>query len=215
MIPAKILLIEGKGAADSLQQPLSSRGHRVVVAHTGRSGLRRIATSPPDVIIVDGTSLTNGPQICQMMPPTIPIILIVAGEPPECDAADVCLVKPFTLQKLLTRIEWLMPLHWCNVLRAGDLALDLDHHRVFRNGRKVHLTLKQARLLETFMRHPGEILNRSFLIRHVWQTDYLDDTRTLDTHISWLRRAIEPNPAEPRYIRTVPGIGYRFEASPQ
>jgi len=219
MVQARVLLIEGKGAsANSFRQPLEKKGHLIHVVHTGRSALERLVTAPPDIIIVDGASLsTSGTRICQMLhehSPTTPIILIRGeGKPADRGAADACLVKPFTPRKLLNRIERLMPARWGEVLRVGDIALNLGQRCVIRNGRETRLTPKQFRLLEAFMRRPGEVLSRRFLMHHVWQTDYIGDTRTLDVHIRWVRQVIEENPDEPRYLRTVRGIGYRFDGT--
>jgi DNA-binding response OmpR family regulator len=73
-----------------------------------------------------------------------------------------------------------------------------------------HLTPKQAHLLELFMRHPGEVLTREFLMKQVWDTDFTEDTRTLDVHIHWVREAIEEDSGSPKYLHTIRGVGYRF-----
>jgi DNA-binding winged helix-turn-helix (wHTH) protein len=106
-----------------------------------------------------------------------------------------------------------MPARGGEVLRVGDIALNLAQKCILRNGREKRLTPKQFKLLEAFMRRPGEVLSRRFLMRHVWQTDYIGDTRTLDVHIRWVRQIIEDDPDKPRYLRTVRGIGYRFDGS--
>jgi DNA-binding response OmpR family regulator len=97
-----------------------------------------------------------------------------------------------------------------NLLFACGLTLDLTTQEVFVNGTSRHLTPMQCRLLATFMRHPGQTLSRAFLMKEVWGTDFLDDTRTLDVHICTLRRQIEASPSRPRLIRTIRGVGYRF-----
>ena len=79
------------------------------------------------------------------------------------------------------------------------------------NGREKRLTPKAASLLEVFLKHPEETLDRAFLMRQVWDTDYIGDTRTLDVHVRWVREAIEPEPGKPCHILTVRGVGYRFE----
>jgi len=94
---------------------------------------------------------------------------------------------------------------------VGDVALNLEQRCVVRGNRETHLTPKQAHLLEILMRHPGEILSRAFLMKQVWDTDYLGDTRTLDVHVHWVRNAIEQDPRSPVYLRTIRRIGYRFE----
>ena len=96
-------------------------------------------------------------------------------------------------------------------LRAGDLTLDLDARCVVQDGVATHLTFKECALLKIFMNNGGEVVSRKRLMKEVWDTDYLGDTRTLDVHIRWLREKIEDDPSEPALLRTVRGVGYRFE----
>ncbi|MER3459365.1 MAG: hypothetical protein C4309_12710, partial [Chloroflexota bacterium] len=143
--------------------PLEKKGHQVHVVHTGQSALERLATAPPDVIVVDGISLrSSGTRICHLLHehvPTIPIIVLRAeGESTDAGDADVCLVAPFTSRKLLNRIERLMPARGGEILRMGDLALNLTQKRVICNGREKRLTPKLFKLLEAFMSRPGEVL---------------------------------------------------------
>ncbi len=95
-------------------------------------------------------------------------------------------------------------------LRACDLTLDLGKRCVVKDGVEKHLTFKECALLKTFMSNGGEVLTRKRLMKEVWDTDYLGDTRTLDVHIRWLREKIEDDPSEPSLLRTVRGVGYRF-----
>jgi DNA-binding response OmpR family regulator len=138
---------------------------------------------------------------------------------------------PFSPQKLINRISWLLPTPESEVLRRGELTFHVKRRSVIRSGggvdvpvlllysegeapehaRERHLTPKQAQLLELFMRHPGEVLTREFLMKRVWETDFTGDTRTLDVHIHWVREAIEEDTGSPRYLHTVRGVGYRFE----
>ncbi|MEW6231424.1 MAG: response regulator transcription factor [Chloroflexota bacterium] len=99
-----------------------------------------------------------------------------------------------------------------NPLRCGRLTLDQDQQIITRDGEPLRLTLKEYRLLSTFMTHSGEVLPRKFLIKEIWETDYMGDTRMLDVHIRWIRQKIEDDPSSPLYLRTVRGVGYRFEA---
>ena len=97
-------------------------------------------------------------------------------------------------------------------LRVGGLALDLDRRSVTpRDGEEKRLTPKECALLYAFMNRGGEVLTRRYLMKEVWETDYLGDTRTLDVHVRWLREKIEEEASEPIYLRTVRGVGYRFE----
>ena len=97
-------------------------------------------------------------------------------------------------------------------LQCGRLCLMIRAGEIYRDGEPLTLAPKEFELLSTFMRHSGEVLPRSFLIHEIWDTDYLGDTRMLDVHIRWLRRKIEDDPSSPTYLRTVRGVGYRFEA---
>ena len=97
-------------------------------------------------------------------------------------------------------------------LRCADLQLDLENRHVVKgNGQAQRLTPKECHLLATFIRNRGEVLTREFLMREVWETEYTGDTRTLEVHVHWLRRKIEDDPSNPRYIHTVRGVGYWFE----
>jgi len=98
-------------------------------------------------------------------------------------------------------------------LVAGDLTLDLAERCVVKDGIPTHLTFKECALLEILIRNNGEVLTRKQLMKEVWDTDYLGDTRTLDVHICMLRRKIERHPHQPVLIRTLRGVGYRFEAA--
>jgi len=95
-------------------------------------------------------------------------------------------------------------------IRCGRLCLFPHLGRITKDGEELHLSPKQFHLLSTFMHHAGEVLSRSFLMREVWHTDYMGDTRLLYVHIHWLREKIEDDPHSPVYLRTVRGVGYRF-----
>ena len=95
--------------------------------------------------------------------------------------------------------------------KTGDLSLDLEKRCVTKGCAAIHLTPKECALLATFMDNGGEVLTREFLMKEVWETDWTEDTRTLDVHIRWLREKIEDDPSNPIYLRTVRGVGYRFE----
>lgn len=96
-------------------------------------------------------------------------------------------------------------------LQAGGISLDLENRCVTKGKVTVRLTPKECALLRTFMNNGGTVLTRKFLMKEVWDTDWTEDTRTLDVHVRWLRERIEDNPSKPIYLRTVRGVGYRFE----
>jgi len=101
------------------------------------------------------------------------------------------------------------------VLTAGPITLNQAAMTVTKGGQTYKLTPKQAQLLAMFMRNPGKILERKMLVKDVWETDYLGDTRMLDVHIRWLREKIEDDPSHPVYLTTVRGVGYCFNVPPE
>jgi DNA-binding response OmpR family regulator len=142
-----------------------------------------------------------------------PILLILAADQKIASDpnVDVVLSLPFTQRKLLNRIRPLIPGDSENLLHVGPVRLDMGRKRVRCLGREATLTPRLAQLLKQFLEHPGEVIERGLLFREIWNTEYTGDTRTLDVHISWLRQAIEENPREPRFLKTIRGLGYRFD----
>jgi len=211
--PESILLVQGF-TKDALEPILEQAGLSVVRARNGKQAVEQVQKRVPAIIVVDVMSLRIGRQRLRQklrrLAGELPIIWIteMSNGMEESGPADFYLTRPFLAEELITQIRSLTE------LRAGDLVFHVLERTVYRGGRAVRLTPKQARLLETFMRHPGEVLSRRFLMKHVWNTDYLGDTRTLDVHIRWVRQAIEENPSRPVLLRTVRGVGYRFEVPP-
>ena len=126
-------------------------------------------------------------------------------------SADIILFLPFTPQKLINRIRHLLPEDVKNSVHAGAVRLDMDKKIVRCQGKRSRLTPRLVSLLKILIEHPGEVLERKILFSKVWETDYTEDTRTLDVHISWLRHAIESDPDHPKFIKTVRGVGYRLD----
>ncbi len=216
---SKILCIEGKYAATpAFASQLEKKGHIVTLVTTGKAALATLPELKPHVVVVNAPSMrTTGLRICQSVRAGIdglPIILISEeGNAPNME--DVCanavLELPFTVRKLHNRVQALLPLRSTNILKAGAIQLDLVQHQVRCQKRKTHLTPRLAAILEILMRRAGEVVVREELFRKVWDTDFTDDTRTLDVHISWLRKALEDDPRKPRYLKTLRGVGYRLD----
>ena len=215
---AKILLIEGKRTEHaSFVTGLIKKGFQVETVANGTAALTHLTEDRPHLVLVDAASMrTSGRRICQSIRqqvPGLPITLVLAAKMPEQDKfeADVVLVQPFTLQKLLNRIRPLLPVEPRDVLTAGPLQLDLEQRMARLDNRQARLTPRLVVLLRTLMEHPGEVIERKALFSQVWDTNYTEDTRTLDVHMSWLREAIEEDPRHPVYIKTVRGVGYRLD----
>ncbi len=218
MTDAKLLVIEGKHADHPAFVPaLRKKGFTVEAVASGSDASARLAAGmDPDVVIVNAASLrTSGKRICQSLRGKIKKQCILLILDPDQDTekvdADVILSLPFTPQKLINRIRHLLPGDGKDSLHAGPVRLDVDKRIVRCMGKQARLTPRQVGLMKYLIDHVGEVIERKVLFSKVWETDYTDDTRTLDVHISWLRHAIEPDPDAPRFIKTVRGVGYRLD----
>jgi DNA-binding response OmpR family regulator len=213
-----LLVIEGKHADHPAFVPaLRKKGFVVELVANGSGALASLAGGfKPDVIVVNAASLrTSGKRICKSLrdkAPKLPILLILDPDQEiEKVDADVTLSLPFTAQKLVNRIRHLLPGDDGDNIHAGPVRLDVEKRIVRCQGKQTRLTPRLMRLLRTLIDHQGEVVERKVLFSYVWETDYTDDTRTLDVHISWLRRAIEEVPEEPKFLKTIRGVGYRLD----
>lgn len=214
----RLLWIKGSWSVSPTFIPeLRNKGYLIDTVSTGGEALTRLDDFNPDLIVVNAASMgSTGTRICrslQLRSDGLPILLISSsdfqGSKDIC--ADVVLRLPFTTRKLVNRIKILLPGEGRNLLHAGPIWLDLERKRVRCRSRESSLTPKLTALLVVLMESPGEVIERDELFRQVWETQYTGDTRTLDVHISWLRKAIEEDPREPRILITVRGFGYRLD----
>ncbi len=210
-----VLLVEGRKPASERLAPILSREYDLTTARTRREALARISERHPAVVVLDAPSLRfSRRRFCETLENNgvdVPVLLLYEGsKAPKGVGARAYLRHPFSLQKLMNRISWLLPAPDSEELTAGEVVFNVKRRSVTMGERESHLTPKQARLLELFMRHPGEVLSRKFIMKQVWETDFVDDTRTLDVHIHWVRQAIEHDTGTPKYLHTVRGVGYRF-----
>jgi two-component system alkaline phosphatase synthesis response regulator PhoP len=222
-VSLKIFLI-GKDASTlgSLKFNLEKKGYTVSSVRSRKKALERVVADKPDLIILDATSpRLDGGRTCQALRQKVGEVPIILISQPANDSgqaeADFYLPAPFTFRKLANRIKRVVQSigQSGEILQVGDLILNLDRHSVIRGSKRYQLTPKQFNLLEIFMRNPGKVLSRKFLMKNVWDTDYVGDTRTLDVHVRWIREKIEEDPSSPVYLSTVRGVGYRFEVPEQ
>lgn len=218
MKDATIFVIEGKKAErPTFSAQLQKKGFTVATAQNGSEALKRLDETAPDLVVVNAASLgSTGVRICQSLQEKqqehLSIVLIVdEGKTVEKSAADIVLNLPFTVQKLVNRIKPLLPGDGANVIHVGPIRLDLEQRRVRSLGKNARLTPRLATLLQILLQHRGEVIEREELFKKVWDTNYTGDTRTLDVHVSWLRRAIELDPDHPKFLHTVRGVGYRLD----
>ena len=214
---ATILVIEGRHAEiPSFATDLQKKGFDIRSFQNGGQAVSKIKQINPSLVVINAASLrSTGIRIClsvRKKEPKLPIILILETEKTvDKDLAESVLALPFTVQKLVNRIKALLPSDGKNVVTAGPIQLDLEHKRVRCLSKSAKLTPRLITLLQILMEKHGEVVEREALFKKVWETNYTGDTRTLDVHISWLRRAIEIDPNNPKFLKTIRGVGYRLD----
>lgn len=215
---------------------LESQGYKVVAAEEGHQALRLAREIIPDLILLDlMLPGMDGYEVCRLLRAHaalqhIPVIMLTArGE--ELDVvlglemgADDYVTKPFSVRELMSRIKAHLRRNGTRqekqdtaprteeVLTAGQITLKPDEYKVYVAGKPVNLTHKEFELLKVLMLNKGIVLKRDFLLEKIWGYEAEIDTRTVDVHIRYLRQKIEENPAQPRYIETVRGVGYSFRS---
>ena len=226
---ARILVIEDESSfSEAISFLLRKEGFEVGVADNGQSGLEEYERHGADLILLDlmlpGLS---GTEVCRQIrtKSQVPIIMLTAKDA-EIDkvvglelGADDYVTKPYSSRELIARINAVLrrtqnPENEIEngIITIGSIRLDIDRHQMSVNSVAVALPLKEFELLEFLMRNSGRVLTRSQLIDRVWGSDYFGDTKTLDVHIKRLRAKIEVDPANPIFIQTVRGLGYKFES---
>ncbi|NJP06389.1 MAG: response regulator transcription factor [Chloroflexaceae bacterium] len=223
-----ILLVEDETTlAETLCYNLEREGYQVRQALDGIQGLEMARNEGADLLILDiMLPRLDGLSVCRILrqESDIPIIMLTARQD-EVDriaglelGADDYVSKPFSLGELLARVRAILRRterqptgDKREILDCGGLRVDARSRRAWRNGVELTLPQKAFDLLTCLMRNRGIALSRDLLLERVWGYDFLGDSRTVDVHIRWLREKIEPEPASPRYIQTVRGVGYRFD----
>ena len=215
---ASVLLVEkARSSIDWILQSLEKKGYEASLARNEQQAVQQATSETPDLIILNATSRKiDGPRICRTLHEKvaeIPIILILAKGQKGDDSmgATVILTPPFTFRKLFNRIRGILRSDEGETLQAGRLTLNLGTRRVNNGSKERRLNPKELELLKVFMRSPGRVLSRKFLMKKIWKTDFMGDTGTLDVHICRLREKIEEKPSSPKYLRTVRKVGYRFD----
>jgi len=223
----RVLIVEDEESfSDALSYMLRREGFDAVVSPTGPEALEEFDRGGADVVLLD-LMLPGlpGTEVCRALRSrgNVPIIMLTARDG-EIDkvvglelGADDYVTKPYSARELVARIRAVLRRRGESepptdaVLAAGPVRMDVERHVVAVDGAQVALPLKEFDLLELFMRNAGRVLTRMQLINRVWGHDYVGDTKTLDVHVKRLRAKIEPDPANPTYLLTVRGLGYKLE----
>ncbi|HUY12196.1 MAG TPA: response regulator transcription factor [Terriglobia bacterium] len=225
----KILLVDDEpGLLRVLKDRLESEGYTVETAADGAQGLERASTGLFDLILLDVMlPLKSGIDVCRDLRQhnlTTPILMLTArGKTIDKVlglkiGADDYLSKPFDMMELLARMEALLRRppqkdpEEPSAFSFGNVRVDLKGTEVRRAGKAVSLSAREFQLLRYFIEHRGVTLSRQELLREVWGYTATPATRTVDVHVAWLRQKLEPDPSEPKFILTVPGLGYKFGA---
>ncbi len=223
----RVLVVEDEESfSDALSYMLRKEGFEVAVTPTGTEALDEFDRNGADLVLLD-LMLPGlpGTEVCRQLRSrsSVPVIMLTAKDS-EVDkvvglelGADDYVTKPFSSRELVARIRAvlrrgtdageLVPA----VLEAGPVRMDVERHVVSVASEPVRLPLKEFELLEFLLRNAGRVLTRGQLIDRIWGADYVGDTKTLDVHVKRLRAKIEPDPAQPTYLLTVRGLGYKFE----
>lgn len=203
---------------------LEHGGFRVVSAVDGRQALSVARQARPDLVVLDlNLPGLDGLDVCRALrrESDLPIIMLTARAE-EADrliglelGADDYIVKPFSPRELVARVRVILrrvrgDLRGSMLVRAGDLEIDLAGHRVWRTGEPVRLSRTEFNLLALLAQHPGQTFTRGQIVDRLHQVAFEGVDRSIDAHVKNLRRKLEPNPAEPRYVLTVFGVGYQF-----
>ena len=227
----KVLVVEDdRTLREALRYNLVAEGFDVLVASDGGEGLVSARQDNPDVVVLDlMLPSLSGIEVCKTLRrdgSIVPVIMLTARDS-ELDrvsglesGADDYVTKPFSVRELIARVtaqirrmDMLTSIARSNsdqVLELGDLVINRSSRAVTLNGKTLDLRPREFDLLAHLADNPGRVFTRDQLLQDVWDFEYSGDTRTVDVHVRWLRLKIEEDPAKPRLLGTVRGVGYRF-----
>ena len=229
MAKEKILIVDDEEhIVELIKFNLINRGYDVLTANDGIEAIKIIKVEKPSLVLLDlMLPGIDGYDVCKEIKrdkdmQNISIIMLTAkGE--EFDkilglelGADDYITKPFSVRELIARVKAVLRRTntfselYEDVYESKSLKVDFERHEVLVDGKEVDLTLKEFELLQILIKNKGKILNREVLLDKIWGYEYIGETRTVDVHIRYLRKKIEKDDKNPKFIQTIRGVGYRF-----
>ncbi|RKD34313.1 response regulator [Thermohalobacter berrensis] len=226
----KILVVDDEEhIVELIKFNLEKNGYEVVTAFEGEEALNKVYEEEPDLVVLDlMLPGIDGIEVCKRMKrdsitENIPIIMLTAKSE-ETDkvlgleiGADDYITKPFSVRELIARVKAVLrrskdtKKEEAQIIKVGDITIDIEKHEVSKNGEKIDLTLKEFELLKILAQNKGKVLSRNYLLDKVWGYDYYGETRTVDVHIRHLRKKIEDENKHFKYIETIRGVGYKMK----
>ena len=229
----KVLAVEDDSTLlGVIKYNLVKEGYSAITASDGAQAIEVAWKEHPDLVILDiMLPKLDGLEVCRILrrESNIPIIMLTARSE-EIDkvvgleiGADDYMTKPFSVKELMARVKALLrraemsqqhstaTVALAPIIKEGELQIDVERHAVSLSGAAIDLTPKEFDLLVFMMKNKNRVMSRDYLLEKVWGYDFAGDTRTVDVHIRWLRQKIEKDPADPRRLITVRGVGYKFE----
>lgn len=228
MADEKVLIVDDEEhIVELLQFNLVNAGYKVITANNGLDALKKVKENKPDLLLLDlMLPGMDGLDVCKEIKrdkeTSKTSIIMLTAKSEELDkilglelGADDYITKPFSIRELLARVKAVLRRSSSDeiseeIYELGRLKVDFEMHEVLINNEKVELTLKEFELLEILIKNKGKILRRETLLDKVWGYEYIGETRTVDVHIRYLRKKVEDDDKNPKFIETIRGVGYRF-----
>ncbi|MGL4773008.1 MAG: response regulator transcription factor [Clostridium sp.] len=229
MADEKVLIVDDEEhILELLKFNVENAGYKVFTANNGLDALKIAKEEKPNLLLLDVMLPgMDGLDVCKEIRRNNEtkncFIIMLTAKSEEVDkilglelGADDYITKPFSIRELLARVKAMLRRRYASeesgnhIFEFDNLKVDFERHEVIKDGQKLDMTLKEFELLEILIKNKGKILQRDTILDKVWGYEYIGETRTVDVHIRYLRKKIEDDDKNPKFIETIRGVGYRF-----